>query len=122
MPSVNEATKAAKPPPAKRDTTRPFCSLDLIKYPKKGKTGLTIPGPWVNYCLEWMPHLRASGSVLFLSVISAKEIVNPPSFQNQTFATEMKYPSKEALCLHVLLGVSLFISEAGSWLDLHRRA
>lgn len=48
--------------------------------------------------------------MLISSVISAKEIVNPPTSSNQTFATEMKYSSKHSLCLHVLLGVSLSFS------------
>ena len=50
--------------------------------------------------------LREPGSVLIVSVISAKVHVNRPSFQ-KAFCLENEMDQQGPLCLRVLLGVSL---------------
>ena len=68
-----------------------------------------------------IPPSRNPVSVLILSVISAKDDVNPPSFKISSFVPEWKY-QQGPLCLRVLLGVSLSFREqvlGGTYIIVH---
>ena len=108
---------------APRTHLRPFLVLNIINYPKKRrKPCLIFPDSGVDYCSETD---AASGGfrfrALFIGYFS-KRNRKPAKFQTCSFAPEFEIYQQGSLCLHVLLGVFLFISGAGSWLDLHRRA
>ena len=100
--------------PSKAGTRkRPYSQFNIIDFPKKGGKWLDFPATGCKLCFgKRVSPLRNPPSVLILSVISAKDDVNPPSFKICSFVPEWKY-QQGPLCLRVLLGVSLLFRERG---------
>lgn len=79
---------------------------------KKDGKELDFPATGCKLCFGngFRPHeIRLPCS--FLSVISAKEDVNRPSFKNCSFAQECEILQQGPLCLRILLDVSLSFLE-----------
>ena len=89
---------------------RPYSFFNIIVLPKKDKMRLDFPVTECKLCFGNGFPSRNPVSVFILSVISAKDDVNPPSFKMCSFASRHRNTSKD----YCVLSCWAFLCRSGS--------